>query len=255
MCSLPIASDRAGDRAPARIAVSFIVPAFNEERLLGATLLAIQEASRELSDSAEIIVVDDASTDGTAAIAQSFGAQVVSVHCRQIAAVRNAGARRANGAFLIFVDADTIISAALAEAAVAALHAGAVGGGCEVRFEGRLPLYARFLSAALTPVFRALRIAAGCFLFCSRKAFDEVGGFDEELFAAEEIAMSRSLRRMGEFVILPQHVTTSGRKVRTHSAREIFSGMLRLLLAGPRALRRREGLEFWYAERRDDRLR
>ena len=64
--------------------------------------------------------------------------------------------------------------------------------------------------------------------------------------------MSRALRRRGRFVVLRESVTTSGRKLRAHSAREILGLLARLARVGPRALRRREGLEVWYGERRRD---
>jgi glycosyltransferase involved in cell wall biosynthesis len=232
--------------------VSFIVPAYNEERLLGGTLSAIARARLGIAEASEVIVVDDASTDGTSAIALAHSARVVSVNCRHIAATRNAGAREARGTWLVFVDADTIVTEEVVQSAVGALRAGAVGGGCDVRFDGRLPRYGRLLVALILPVYRGLQLAAGCFLFCTRAAFDAVGGFDETLFAAEEAVMSRALRRRGRFVILREHVVTSGRKLRSHSGREILGGLLRLALGGPRALRRREGLEIWYGERRGD---
>src|SRR5215813_11106973 len=90
--------------------VSFIVPAYNEELLLADTLEAIQRAASSVPESSEIIVADDASTDGTSAIAHLHGAHVVHVNCRQIAATRNAGARASRGKWLIFVDADTIVT-------------------------------------------------------------------------------------------------------------------------------------------------
>lgn len=232
--------------------VSFVVPAFNEERLLAGTLKAIHKAAAALNELTEVIVVDDASTDGTRAVAHSHGARVVSVNCRHIAATRNAGAREARGKWLIFVDADTIVTREVVQAAVAALRAGAVAGGCDVRFEGQLPLYGRALIAAALPLYQALGLAAGCFIFCTREAFDAVGGFDETLFAAEEAVLSRALHRKGRFVILREHVITSGRKLRAHSAREVLGGLLRLALGGRRAMGRRAGLEIWYGERRKD---
>jgi glycosyltransferase involved in cell wall biosynthesis len=232
--------------------VSFVVPAFNEERLLAGTLKAIREAASALNESTEVIVVDDASTDGTKAVAHSHGAHVVSVSCRHIAATRNAGAREARGMWLIFVDADTIVTKEVVQAAVMAMRAGAVAGGCDVRFDGRLPLYGRALIAAALPLYQALGLAAGCFIFCTREAFDAVGGFDETLFAAEEVVLSRALRREGRFVILREHVITSGRKLRAHSAREVLGGLLRLALGGRRAMGSREGLEIWYGARRKD---
>src|SRR5260221_1673982 len=101
--------------------ISFIVPAYNEERLLGATLDALHAAGRAMDERYELVVVDDASTDGTALIAQRHGARVVSVVHRQIAATRNSGAQAATGKLFIFVDADTIVNEAVVRAAVAAL--------------------------------------------------------------------------------------------------------------------------------------
>jgi glycosyltransferase involved in cell wall biosynthesis len=232
--------------------ISFIVPAYNEERLLGATLDALHTAGRAVGEPYELVVVDDASTDQTAFVARRHGALLVSVAHRQIAATRNSGAREASGELLIFVDADTIVNEAVVRSAVQAMRDGAVGGGAAVQFDGAVPLYARFLLPILVRLFRAARLAAGCFLFCTRSAFVAVGGFDETFYGAEELAMSRALKRYGKFVVLRQMVTTSGRKVRTHSARELLVIICRLALRGPNAVKQRRGMEFWYAERRKD---
>src|SRR5215510_10727190 len=141
--------------------ISFIIPAYNEEQLLGRTLKAIDQAARPLGEPVEVIVADDASTDRTAAIAREHGAHVVSVKCRQIAATRNAGARRAHGDLLVFVDADTIVTEAVVGAAIAAMRGGAVGGGCAFRFDGRVPPYGRVLAAVAVPLYRTLGLASG----------------------------------------------------------------------------------------------
>ena len=232
--------------------ISFIIPAYNEERLLGATLDALHAAGRAVGELYELVVVDDASTDQTALVAQRHGALLVSVAHRQIAATRNSGAREANGELFIFVDADTIVNAAVVRSAVQALRDGAVGGGAAVQFDEAVPLYARLMMPVFVRLFRAARLAAGCFLFCTRSAFLAVGGFDEAFYGAEELVMSRALKRYGKFVILRHAVTTSGRKLRTHSAREVLMVMGRLALHGPKAVKQRQGMELWYAERRED---
>jgi glycosyltransferase involved in cell wall biosynthesis len=232
--------------------ISFIIPAYNEEQLLGRTLTALTTAARALGQPFEVVVVDDASTDRTAAIAREHGARVIPVDYRQIAATRNAGARAANGEMFVFIDADTVVTEGAVASAVEAMRRGAAGGGCAFRFDGRLPLYGHILAAVAGPLYRALGLASGCFLFCTRDAFVAAGGFDEGLFGAEEAALSRALHRQGRFVILREFVTTSGRKLRAHSAREVLGVMARLALAGPRSVRRREGLEIWYGERRPD---
>ena len=232
--------------------ISFIVPAYNEEHLLGATLDALHAAGRAAGEPYELLVVDDASTDRTAIIARSHGAVVVGVAHRQIAAARNSGARKAKGDLFIFVDADTIVNEAVVCAAVEALRGGAAGGGAAVEFDGTVPLYARLLMPVLVFFFRIARVATGCFLFCTRSAFAAVGGFDEAFYGAEELVMSQALKRHGKFVVLRQAVITSGRKLRTHSVREMLSIVGRLALRGPSAVKQRQGMELWYAERRED---
>jgi glycosyltransferase involved in cell wall biosynthesis len=232
--------------------ISFVVPAYNEERLLGRTLTAIHQAARGAAEPYEILVVDDASTDSTAEIARAHGARVVPVHFRQIARTRNAGARAACGEMLIFVDADTRIFAETVRATIEALRRGAVGGGADVRFDGALPLWAIVMIPVLGTLMRVSRLAAGCYLFCSRDAFDRTGGFDERLFAAEEIAFSRALAARGPVVILRETVVTSGRKLRSHSGWDVlrlFAGFLRW---GVKVVRDRERLAIWYGERQHD---
>lgn len=232
--------------------VSVIVPAHNEERWLARTLESIETAFAGQGGSHEVLVVDDTSTDRTPEIALRFGARLVSVQHRQIAATRNAGAREAQGEVLLFVDADTALRAPVVRAALEALAAGAVGGGCRVEFDGPLSGYARFLARVGYRAQRVLRFAAGCFVFCTRAAFEATGGFDEAMYAAEEYEFSKALRKQGRFVVLHESVLTSGRKLRTYSGSELTKTLLRLGLAGKRGVRRREALPVWYEPRRED---
>lgn len=232
--------------------VSFIVPAHNEEPLLPATLAAIHAAAAACGIEYEIIVADDASTDRTAHIAAEAGARVVAVQHRQISATRNSGARAASGGVLVFVDADTLINPEVLLRAVQAVAQGAVGGGATVRFDGQVPLYAKVVLPLMTMLMRRTRLAAGCFVFCTRPAFEAVGGFDERLFGAEEIALSVALKKIGTFVILREAVLTSGRKLRTYSGFEVLGIMLRAALSGGKMLQRRDQMGLWYDPRRPD---
>jgi glycosyltransferase involved in cell wall biosynthesis len=232
--------------------LSFVVPAHNEERLLGRNLDAIHEAAATTGEPYEVIVVDDASTDRTALVAESGNAKVVRVSHRQIAATRNSGAKATKGDLLFFVDADTRVNPEVVGKAIAAVRAGAVGGGAAIEFDKPVPFYARVLLPILVLSFRFGHLAAGCFVFCTREAFDSVGGFDEAYFGAEEVIISRALARRGRFVILRSAVLTSGRKLRCYSARELLATLFQLARRGTKAVQRREGLEIWYGERRDD---
>lgn len=230
--------------------ISFVVPAYNEERCLAGTLAAIHEAARGLGREYEIVVADDGSTDATAAIARAGGARVVSVAFRQIARTRNAGARAAAGERLVFVDADTRVDARVVRAAMAALDAGAVGGGATPVFGPGAPRWAPAMMWSVVRFMRLLGLAAGCFVFCRRAPFEAAGGFDERHFAGEEIMLSIALRRRGRFVILRERVVTSPRKFVVRSLGQSLRLGLRLAAGGLRGVRRREGTGFWYDGRR-----
>ena len=232
--------------------LSFVIPAHDEAPLIGAALAALHSAAAQAGAPYEVIVADDSSTDGTAAIARRAGARVVRTERRQIAVARNAGAALAQGDVLVFVDADTLVTGEAVRGALEAVRGGAVGGGTVVRFDEPMPRYARIMAATFLWIYSRLGLATGCFLFCRRDAFLAAGGFDECLFAGEEIALSRSLRKQGRFVILREPVVTSARKMRTYSGWEMFETFLRLGLAGPRALRDRSRLAMWYEPRRKD---
>lgn len=232
--------------------ISFIIPAHDEARLIATTLASIHDAARTCETAYEVVVVDDDSSDGTAAIAESNGARVVPVQYRHIAATRNAGAKAAVGEVLVFVDADTTIDAAVLGAALARVRDGAVGGGAAVQLQGEASRRERFLIWLLIRVFRLTRIAPGCFIFCTRAAFDACGGFDESWFAGEDIAISRALARQGRFVILREPVWTSDRKLRTFSLRDHLRLGWAFLLRGRRILQSREHLKLWYDRRRNE---
>ncbi|GAB3380272.1 glycosyltransferase [Lysobacter fragariae] len=230
--------------------ISFIIPAHDEARLIGDTLASIRATADALSLHCEVVVVDDASSDDTGAIAHTAGARVLRVEHRHIAATRNAGARTAQGEVLFFVDADTLVNPDVVRAALQALDAGAVGGGCALRFPSTLDRSQRIVIGVALQLLRIVRVAPGCFQFCTRTAFEATGGYDEHWFAAEDAVMSRALARVGRFVLLRETVTTSNRKLQTYSVREHLLLFWHLLRHGRSTLRSRDRLGLWYAKRR-----
>ncbi len=232
--------------------LSFVVPAHNEEACIEAAVRAIAAAASPSGVAHEIVVVDDASTDRTAELAARAGARVVPVALRQIAAARNAGARAAAGDTLVFVDADTLIGVDVVTGLMQAMAAGAIGGGAAIRFDEPVPRWVKWTLPAFLWLFRRLRFTGGCFLFCSRRAFEAVGGFDETLYASEELSLCRALHTQGEFTILRESVLTSGRKLRTYSGWEIVRAVLRIAVAGRAGVQDRSRLGIWYAPRRAD---
>jgi glycosyltransferase involved in cell wall biosynthesis len=230
--------------------ISFIIPAFNEERLLGRTLKAIQNAARHVDTDYELVVVDDDSSDDTGTIARDLGARVVEVKHRQISATRNSGAEAANGSLFIFVDADTAISADILRATMAAIDSKAIGGSAAFRFDGPVPLYGRVIQCLVYCFFRMGQVVCGSYLFCTREAFESVGGFDETVYGGEEIILSCALKKLGRFVLLKQTVLTSGRRLRIYSFWEIVRIMAGLATSGGR-IEDRNRAWFWYDGRRE----
>lgn len=233
--------------------ISFIVPAHNEHAEIGRTLQAIHDAARVVGQPYEIVVVDDASTDATGEIARQHRATVLPVHHRQIAATRNSGGRTAQGERLFFVDADTFINPRVVVAALRAMDKGAAGGGAPVRFDGAVPVYARLLLVWLSVFMRIAGLCGGAFMFCTREAFHAVGGFDERLFGAEDVAMSSALKREGRFVVLWAPVLTSGRRARTTSGLKMLTFIMGIAIFPWKMLTRRSSVErIWYESNRED---
>jgi len=239
--------------------LSIIIPAFNEERLIETCLRSIATslaANYKSGFGSEVIVVDNNSTDKTADLARQAGARVVFEPINQIGRARNAGAAVATGEWLLFVDADSILNPGLLSEILQLIEEGrCVGCGSTIHMEG-LPWWAHWGLKLWTVTSVTFRWAAGALLVCRSDAFREVGGFNEALYAADEITLSRQLRQWGrrrglEFVILTKFpLATSARKVVLYSPRETFGQILRVLLHPRRSLQDKKQLPIWYDGRR-----
>jgi len=231
---------------------SVIVPAYNEEEMIPATLARLREAMGRLAGfSGELIVTDNNSQDRTAEIAQRSGAKVVFEEHRQIARARNAGASASLGRYLIFVDADTLISDELLARTLETLESGAYcGGGAFPEFDSEPSWSAALVLAFWCCVSKTFCWAAGSYFFCLREAFTDVGGFDERFYASEEIHLSRSLKKWGRprrmrLKILDEKLTTSDRKLKWFTVGQAVGIMISLGLR-PWRLKTREGCRYWY---------
>lgn len=238
--------------------ISVVVPAFNEERLLPGSLRSIRAAMESfdaLGWSSELIVCDNNSTDRTSEIAKAAGAQVVFEPVNQIARARNAGAARALGDWIFFVDADSVPTVELFLEAAEAIRAGCLAGGSTVAYE-RPPRGVALVTGIWNLVSRINKWAAGSFMFCEAVAFRETGGFSEELYASEEIDLFRRLKRLARrdrraIVILHRHpLLTSDRKLRLYGWGEFFRFMVKTVASRGRTLRNRKDCFTWYDGKR-----
>ena len=232
--------------------MSFVVPAWNEETLLPRCLAAIHAAAQTENLPYELVVADDASTDRTAEVARAHHAGLVRCDHRQIAATRNSGARVCDGDVLIFIDADTFVTPEALGATVRAVEAGATFGGADLTWDGEIPLWPRVMLRSVLRIYPILKLASGAFFFCTRDAFEQVGGFDESVFATEEYELAKRLRRVGRYAWIRERVVTSGRRLRAYSMRELLGESARMALGGKKATRSRERSRLWYQERRED---
>jgi len=231
---------------------SIVIPAYNEEAHLPATLSAVHAAMRMVSESGEVVVVDNNSTDRTAAVARENGARVVFEPINQISRARNAGARAATGAWLVFLDADTLLPPGLLVRAIENLRSGKIAGGGAL-MEMDAPIQPRYQKVVdgWTWVSRKMQWAAGSFVYCTREGFDAVGGFSLKVYAGEEVFFSHAYtkwaRRRGlRFCVIESpRVLTSARKMEWYSPAQLLA-LLGLMLVCPMAVRSKRLCAFWY---------
>jgi glycosyltransferase involved in cell wall biosynthesis len=220
--------------------LSVVIPAFNEEKLLGACIDGVRSAfaAQAAPPDHEIVVCDNNSSDSTAAVAASRGVKCVFEPLNRIAGARNSGAAAAAGDWLLFLDADSSLRPATLRAALEMMASGAyAGGGALVAFEPAPPAWGRALTGLWNLISRAFRLAPGSFLFCRRDLFIAAGGFSPRLYAGEELALSRAIGRLGGGLGLRFGIITSAPHVSSARKFELYT-FAELMLQGLRFLAR-----------------
>jgi glycosyltransferase involved in cell wall biosynthesis len=193
--------------------LSFVIPARNEEALIGETVEAILASVARASGvsrndlwlpdtSFEVVVANDGSEDATAAIVGIFADDVGVrlVHCvgGTCAAARNVGAAASSGRVLCFVDADTIVPENAVDR-ILELHEDE--GRCLVlyRLASREPGIRAWLWWGFWGLARHLPLARAksmpAFMSCDRAHFQTYGPFDESRVIAEEWPLTRAAYR------------------------------------------------------------
>ncbi|MCX6816662.1 MAG: glycosyltransferase [Candidatus Beckwithbacteria bacterium] len=200
--------------------ISVIVPAYNEAKSIGLCLTSLK--NQDYRHPYEIIVVDNNSTDSTAAIAKKFNIRVVSETKAGPGRARNAGAKVARGQILAFIDADSIApsdwldninNAFSSQPDLAAL----VG---IYRFHHKSKY--RLIPFLIFPLGEMLnKMITGYFSFgganfaIKKKVFTTVGGFDSKFFSFEDMELARRVSRVGKIGYLHElEVKTSDRRLR-----------------------------------------
>lgn len=198
--------------------LSFIIPAFNEEKYLPETLRAIVAAAVDLSH--EIIVVDNKSTDKTDEIAREFGAKIVSEGERNIAKVRNTGAKNADGETLIFIDADTRVPPTLFQKIADVMKdEKCFGGAVQVEYDESQRKWMKYYLSGWKFWERFVDMKQGATQFCRKTIYEKLGGYDEGIFVGEDIEFYWRLAKFARqnegrvFFIEDPKVRTSARRL------------------------------------------
>jgi glycosyltransferase involved in cell wall biosynthesis len=172
-----------------------------------------------LGEPVEVIVVDNDSTDRTAAIALEDGAEVVEEPAKNLAVIRNKGAAAASGDILVFCDADTYMGPEILRVIRDVMASGAyVGGGVGNVRPSRMSLGIA-LSGLLVLAIGVLYTRRSAVLFYTApEYFRAIGGFDESLVSIEDVDFAERLYRHGKRLgrryknIWKERVVTSSRK-------------------------------------------
>ncbi|MDE3001187.1 MAG: glycosyltransferase [Gemmatimonadota bacterium] len=191
-----------------RLRLTVIIPAFNEEAYLAATLDSIRAAAERLATGSnacvETIVVDNNSVDGTADIARASGAKVVFEPVQGISRARNTGARHAAGDVLVFIDSDVFVPRDLLQTIHHAMgDPQCIGGGVDIDYRPQR-LGVRLYLGAWRLFGRVTGIVQGAAQFCRRSIFEQTGGYDESVWMGEDVDFYWTLNRLAR---------STGRKV------------------------------------------
>lgn len=173
---------------------SVIIPAYNEENLIGNTLKALM-----VNESLEVIVVDNGSTDSTAKIVREYGATLVDFPEGTIAAVRNRGVQEANTDVFVFIDADITVAPDwhenLQKVAETLRVSPMMVTGSRVRSSAKQNVLNKYWYSQLTS-YSAPYINSG-HMITSRNLFEKINGFDEDLSTAEDYAICQAAKAVG----------------------------------------------------------
>ena len=189
--------------------ITFIIPAFNEEKLISFAIDSIQEEMADRPNGYEILVVDNASTDRTSEVALQHGARVVQELKRGIVAARQAGYLHAKYDLLANIDADNVVPKGWLDRALAGLDA------ATVVVTGPL-VYPEFssLMQATTRIFYffgrlshhtlGTMVQGGNFIV-RKSALDTVGGYNTDVvFFGEDTDFAVRIATVGTVKLVPK---------------------------------------------------
>ena len=223
--------------------VSIVIPVFNAAAYMKQTLeSALEQTYRNI----EIVAVDDGSSDGSLALLRSYEPRikVLSQANRGVSLARNRGVRESSGDFLAFLDADDVWDPTKVERQVSVLtqHPGALAVYCDHRIidaEGNITgpsgalAQPRTSGQLLRNLILSNFIISPSLVMLRRAAFEQVGGFDESVRAAEDYDLWMRIAASGPILYMLDTLVSYRRHGRNKYAGESLEshlGALRSLM-------------------------
>lgn len=185
-------------KTPTGPRISLVIPARDEEALLPSLLKSVRVAAARFRGgrhALEVVVADNASTDGTVRVAREFGCTVVTTDSPSIAGVRNAGASASNAPILAWVDADSEVHPDVFNAIEATLTPEIIVGATGITMS-RSSFGIAVTMLVVGAATRLLRVGPGV-VFCRRGDWIAVHGYDEARRYAEDVDFQARLKRLG----------------------------------------------------------
>jgi glycosyltransferase involved in cell wall biosynthesis len=235
--------------------LSVIVPAWNEEKYIGRAIGSLKRAgeiyARERGCTAEIIAVDNNSQDRTGDVARQHGAHVVFEPVNNISKARNAGAKAARGKYIAFCDADNQVTENLLVLIHDHLEDRKIAGGGTWIEPERRNVKISFFYFLWGIYVRCSGVGVGM-MHCRKADFESFGGFDETIYAAEDLQLAYDLAKIGKprgqkFTLIKKGwIITSTRKI---DQTPLWTMIVKLVGFGfglQKKIRSKEYCEHWY---------
>jgi len=209
--------------------LSFVIPAFNEERYLADCIESILKQTEGLEEITEIIVVNNASSDGTREVALRYPrVRLVDEPRKGLTFARQAGFLASRGSLIANVDSDSRLTAGWVNRVLHAFEANpklaALSGPlvyydltASERLLVRIFYFAAWMTYAINRyILRVGSMVQGGNFVVSRPALENIGGFNLDItFYGEDTDIARRLNEVGEVLFtLDLKMLSSGRRLR-----------------------------------------
>lgn len=193
--------------------LSIIIPTLNEARVLPKLFDCIkQHIGKNMAY--EILVCDAGSEDASVMLSKASGAEVLQTSQKNKAYQMNLAAQKAKGHILYFLHADTLPPSSFGLLIKEYYQKGFAGGCFQLAFDHHHWLLQ--LSAWITRFNIKYFQFGDQSLFISKKMFQKIGGYNEQLFIMEDVDIITRIRKASSFVILPESVVSSARRYMNH---------------------------------------